>query len=209
MVRDNHCSKCKLLVGPGETNNQEFKADGLFKPTIEGTKCVNPKLGKSRRRKRQIQGNQQINDRSWNSYQWNTPQRNYQSYNNYYNYNGPYNNRNSGGNKNPSPVQIQNYPYKNYWYPSPQNQPYRPPSDYRSSYTTSYMTSTTSTTSSPRPWPTRRPYNPYGSIRRPQTPSPRPRSPRPTRQSSQQVQQMIIPVNNGQFKSCTKDSFSK
>ena len=62
------------------------------------------------------------------------------------------------------------------------------------------MTSTSSTTSTPRPWPTRRPYNPYGSIRRPQTPSPRPRSPRPTRQSSQQVHQMIIPVNNGQFK---------
>ena len=53
---------------------------------------------------------------------------------------------------------------------------------------------TTTTTRRPRPtaWPTRRP---------------RP-GPRPTR-SPNQVHQMIIPINNGQFKSCSADTFSK
>jgi len=52
---------------------------------------------------------------------------------------------------------------------------------------------TTTTTRRPRPtaWPTRRP---------------RP-GPRPTR-SPNQVHQMIIPINNGQFKSCSADTFT-
>ena len=161
----------------------------MFKPTIDGTKCGNPKLGNTRSRSFQTYGQ--------NYYNWNSQQRNFQAPQNVnYHYNQYY------------PKYPQYQPtYRNYQpYQPPRTQvPYQPTVQYsyywntpRNSWPTSYMTTTsttTTTTTTRRTRPTRGP--PRRSFR-----------PRPTR-SPNQVHQMIIPVNNGQFKSCSADTFSK
>ena len=178
-----------------------------MKPTIDGTKCRNhnlPSSGTLRgglgRDKRQNQRNQQISDRSfgfqtngWNNYQWNVPSNQ-----------GYYQNQQNNGYRNYNTYNPRNFPhYPNHspWYPPQTARPWYPPRN--AEPTTLYMTTTR---------PTRRPNFrrtvPYIRRTRPTQNSPSStRNPNPGRPGRQH--HMIIPINNGEFKSCSADSFGE